>query len=84
MDDRPWLNLHTPLERKEGAIGAGAHGPVSRAGADWAVRSPLLNGRDPQTRALYAGEVLHGRDLERARLAELLEAAPGRAGRGVC
>ena len=41
----------------------------------------MLNGRDPQTRALYSGGVLHGRDLERARLGELLEAAPaGRAG----
>jgi predicted ATPase len=45
------------------------------------VRSPLLNGRDPQTGALYSGGVLHGRDRERARLGELLEAAPaGRAG----
>ena len=81
-DDRPWLNPLSPLKRKEGAIGPAAHAPRQSAlGADRAVGFTSVEWPDRPAGALYAGGVLHGRDLERARLGELLEAArAGRAG----
>jgi hypothetical protein len=51
--DRPWLNLHTPLKRKEGAIGADAHPRQSRRRRSGGNKFPL---------------VLHSEGAEQARL----------------